>query len=148
MSHRINPNLGTTALHPIRWGESNDVGMRQANIWFSMPRLVQKCYIWWIRYVRRDEIYAGLLEGFYGKTMAEYYALIAKREDYRARWFEAWNNAGVDFILTVPNALPAVPHDGMKYGFKVCGYSFLFNLVSCEYKDLSRLYFDPCKCIA
>lgn len=103
--------------------------MRQANIWFYLPRFVQKTYIWWVRYIKRDSIYAGLLDGWREKTIAEYWALVAQREAYRAKWFSAWKDAGLDFLLTVPNALPAVPNDGMKYGFKSCGYTFLFNLV-------------------
>lgn len=103
--------------------------MRQANIWFYLPRFVQKAYIWWVRYIKRDSVYAGLLDGWREKTIAEYWALVAQREAYRAKWFGAWNDAGLDFLLTVPNALPAVPNNGMKYGFKSCGYTFLFNLV-------------------
>jgi len=97
-----------------------------------------KLYAWYYRYIRRDPIYAGLIDGFYEKTVPEYYALIARREDYRNRWFKVWRGAevegrqgdqGVDFILTVPNGLPAVPHGGMRHGWKACGYTFLFNLV-------------------
>lgn len=32
-------------------------------------------------------------------------------------------------MLTAPNALPAVPHGGMRKGWKACGYTVLFNLV-------------------
>lgn len=123
-------DAGKTAFKPIGTVESNDIGMHQASIWFSLPWPLQCLYVWWVRHVRRDEIYAGLLEGWREKSIAEYYTLVARREDYRARWHEAWARSGIDFLLTVPNALPAVPHGGMKYGFKVCGYSFLFNLVS------------------
>lgn len=103
-----------------------------------LPRFVMKIYAWYLRYIRRDPIYAGLVDNFYEKSVSEYYALIAKREDYRARWFRVWRDTevegargdeGVDFILTVPNALPAVPHRGMRHGWKACGYTFLFNLV-------------------
>ncbi len=86
-------------------------------------------YVWWVRYVRRDEIYAGLLEGWREQTMEEYLALVARRNSYQALWFEAWKSAGIDFLLSAPNALPAVPHGGMREGFKACGYSFLFNMV-------------------
>ena len=120
---------GETACKPIRWGESNDPGMRQANIWFHLPRVVKKLYVWWVRYIKRDIVYASLLDEWQEKTIAEYWALVARRESYRARWFKAWSEAGIDFLLTVPNALHAVPNNGMKYGFKSCGYSFLFNLV-------------------
>ena len=35
----------------------------------------------------------------------------------------------IDFLLTPPNATPAVQHDGMKDAVSSCGYTFLFNLV-------------------
>lgn len=97
---------------------------------FGMPRWVKRIYTWYLRYVKRDEVYAGLVEGWHERNVVEYWPLVAQREDYRRRWFEMWQREELDFVLTVPNALPAVPHDGMKEGFKACGYTFLFNLVS------------------
>lgn len=114
---------------PMRYGEWNDLGVQQARIMFALPRWVKRLYAWYIRHVRKDEVYAGLVENWYEKSVEEYLGLIAKREDYRARWFEMWNAEGLDFVLTVPNSLPAVPHGGMKQGWKACGYTFLFNLV-------------------
>lgn len=120
---------GKTACGPILPGEFNDPGMVSALRWFRLPRILQWAYTFWVRYVRRDALYASLLADFREKTIKEYYALIAQREAYRAQWFAAWQEAGLDFLLTAPNALPAVPNGGMKKGWKVCGYSFLFNLV-------------------
>lgn len=108
-----------------------DAGVQQIMAMFSMPRWVKRIYTWYLRYIKRDEVYAGLIEGWHEKKITEYWPLVAQREDYRRRWFEMWQNEELDFVLTVPNALPAVPHGGMKEGFKACGYSFLFNLVSC-----------------
>lgn len=73
---------------------------------------------------------AGLVSGLSQKTTAENYALVAKREAYRAKFHEAWNQAGVDFVLTVPNAMPALPLGGMGNSLGSIGYTFLFNLVS------------------
>jgi hypothetical protein len=96
----------------------------------TLPRLLKQLYVWYLRYLKRDEIYAGLVEGWHEKTMTEYWPLLAQREDYRRRWFEAWQEAELDYLLTVPNSLPAYPHLGMKDGFKSLGYTFLFNIVS------------------
>jgi len=120
---------GKTATKPIRTGESNDPGVRQAMIMFALPRWVKRVYAWYLRHIRKDEIYAGLVENWYEKSVEEYLALVARREEYRARWFEMWKEEALDFVLTVPNALPAVPHGGMKQGFKACNYTFLFNLL-------------------
>ena len=117
---------------PIRYGEWNDLGVQQARIMFALPRWVKRLYAWYIRIVRKDEVYAGLVENWHEKSVEEYLGLIAKREDYRARWFEMWNQEGLDFVLTVPNSLPAVPHGGMKQGWRACGYTFLFSLASSD----------------
>lgn len=113
----------------MRTLESNDIGMQQAMRMFALPHWIRRVYVWFNRYILRDEIYAGLIEGWYEKRITEYWPLIVQREDYKRRWFETWNEESLDFVLTVPNALPAVPHGGMKEGFKSCGYTMLFNLV-------------------
>lgn len=129
---------GKTVSRPIRSFERNDAGMIPALRALRLPRFIMKIYAWYLRYIRQDSIYAGLVENFFEKTVSEYYGLIAQREDYRARWFKVWRGVqvdgslgddGIDFILTVPNALPAVPHRGMRHGWKACGYTFIFNLV-------------------
>lgn len=94
-----------------------------------VPRVLKQLYAWYLRYIRRDALYAGLIEAWHEKTVEEYLALVARREAYREQWFDMWDAHKLDFVLTVPNALPAVPHGGMKEGFKACGYTFLFNVV-------------------
>ena len=106
---------------------------------FRVPSVFKKLYAWYWRYIRRDAVYAGLIEGWSEKTVPEYLALIARREGYRERWFEFWNNEKMDFVLTVPNSLPAVPHGGMKDGWKACGYTFMWNVVG-----LKLPYRGPC----
>ena len=94
-----------------------------------MPRLVKHLYSWYLRTVKRDELYAGLVESWSEKTVEQYLGLIAKREGYCDQWFQKLKDEVFDFVLTVPNALPATPHGGMKNGFKGCGYTFLWNIV-------------------
>ncbi|KII84633.1 hypothetical protein PLICRDRAFT_355330 [Plicaturopsis crispa FD-325 SS-3] len=122
-------DAGKTAVKPMVKGESNDPGVRQALLMFKTPRWMKHLYAWYLRHIRGDELYAGLIETWHEKTVAEFWALVAQREDYRKRWFDMWTDEELDFVLTVPNALPAVPHGGMKEGFKSCGYTFLFNLL-------------------
>lgn len=97
---------------------------------FRLPAILRKLYILYIRYIKRDEIYAGLLDGWHEKRVTEFWPLAAQREGYKNQWFEYWQQEDLDFILTVPNALPAVPHGGTKNSFGACGYTFLFNVVS------------------
>lgn len=130
---------GKTVLRPMRWGEWNDLGMVQAFRMFRVPSLVRHLYAWYLRHIRGDEVYAGLVENWCEKNVEEYYKLVAQREGYRAKWFDMWNREDLDFVLTVPSALPAVPHGGMKDGWKACGYTFLFNLVRLGF-SLSRCH--------
>ncbi|PCH45079.1 acetamidase [Wolfiporia cocos MD-104 SS10] len=116
-------------IKPMRTGEFNDPGVKEAISMFRAPRLYKRLYAWYLRHIRRDELYAQLVENWYAKTMPEFLALVAQREAYRERWFEFVRDQGLDFILTVPNALPAVPHGGMREGWKACGYTFLWNLL-------------------
>lgn len=105
--------------------------MGQYMLWARLPRIVKHLYIWYVRYINRDPLYADLLRGHLRpKTAEENWGLVAQREAYRGAWFEKWKEAGLDFLLTVPNAIPAVPEGGMKYTWKAVGYSVLFNLVS------------------
>lgn len=82
-------------------------------------------------------MYADLIETFREKTTEEYFALVARREVIREQWFNLFNDEGLDFVLTVPNPLPAVPHGGMKYGWTGCSYTFLFNIVSSYPRSLN-----------
>lgn len=119
-----------TATDQMRWGEWNDRGVAQMAFYMKIPRPIKYLYYLWVKYVRRDPIWAGLLRGWHAKSAYEVWGLNAKRETYRRQWFEWWDSVDVDFLLTPPNATPAVPHNGMHDAVSSCGYTFLFNLVS------------------
>ena len=115
----------------FRSGEWMDPGAAQLNFYMRLPRPVKYLWYLWVRHVRRDSIWAGLLENWHEKSAFEQWKLVAQREAYKARWHEWWQEeARMDFMLTVPNATPAVPHDGMEDAVSSCGYTFLFNLVN------------------
>jgi Asp-tRNA(Asn)/Glu-tRNA(Gln) amidotransferase A subunit family amidase len=114
----------------FRSGEWEDAGARQMSWLMNLPRPFKYVYYLWVKYVRRDDIWAGLIRDWHAKSAFENWKLVVKREAYRVQWFDWWNSVDVDFLLTPPNATPAVPHDGMKDAVSSCGYTFLFNLVS------------------
>ena len=118
-------------MKPVRNSEYVDDGVVEALSVLRLPGIFRRIYAWYWRYIRKDPLYASLIEVWREKTTEEYFALIARREGYREKWFDMWNENQLDFVLTVPNSLPAVPHGGMKYGWSACGYTFLFNIVSC-----------------
>ncbi|KAI9841775.1 MAG: hypothetical protein M1838_003420 [Thelocarpon superellum] len=119
-----------TFLSFFRPGEWNDPGAAQMAFYMHLPWPVKYLHYLWVKYIRRDELWAGLLRDWHEKSSFEQWKLVARREAYRAKWHDWWlNDAKLDFLLTVPNATPAVPHDAMKDAVSSCGYTFLFNLL-------------------
>jgi Asp-tRNA(Asn)/Glu-tRNA(Gln) amidotransferase A subunit family amidase len=114
----------------FRTGERNDSGAAQMARYMALPRALKYLHYLWVRYVRRDAVWAGLLRHWHPLTAAEQWTWVAQREAYRARWHAWWaDEAALDFLITVPNATPAVPHGGMRAAVSSCGYTFLFNLL-------------------
>ncbi|ORY68601.1 amidase [Pseudomassariella vexata] len=113
----------------FRYGEWEDPGARQMSFLMNLPRPIKYIYYLWVKYVRRDDIWAGLIKDWHAKSAFKNWKLVSKREAYKVKWFDWWNSVNVDFLLTPPNATPAVPHDGMKDAVSSCGYTFLFNLL-------------------
>ncbi|PHH83989.1 hypothetical protein CDD83_2678 [Cordyceps sp. RAO-2017] len=118
-----------TAMAFLRPGERNDPGVSQARLYYKLPRFLKYLHYLWVRYVRRDPLWAGLLRDWHTTTMQEYYALISRREAYKRSWFDMWEAAKLDVIIAPPNATPAWPHRGMRNAISNCGYTFLFNLI-------------------
>jgi len=120
----------------FRTGEHTDAGAAQLSFYMRLPRAIKYLYYLWVKYVRRDPIWAGLLRGWYPKTAFENWQLVSKREAYKAEWHEWWTKPDggkdMDFMITAPNATPAVPHNAMKNAVSSCGYTFLFNLVRAD----------------
>ncbi|KAJ1324548.1 fatty acid amide hydrolase [Microdochium nivale] len=113
----------------FRHGEKNDPGAHQMDWLMRFPNPFKYMYYLWVKYIRRDSVWAGLIETWRARSAYENWQLVAKREAYRAQWFEWWNAADVDFLLVPPNATPAVPHEAMHDAVASCGYTFLFNLL-------------------
>ncbi|KAH8679872.1 amidase signature domain-containing protein [Tricladium varicosporioides] len=114
----------------FRTGEWEDTGAKQMSWLMSLPSPFKWVYYMWVKYVRRDEIWAGLVKDWKEKSAYEQWKFVAKREAYKAK-FHAWweEEAKIDIMITPPNATPAVPHDGMHDAISSCGYTFLFNLL-------------------
>jgi Asp-tRNA(Asn)/Glu-tRNA(Gln) amidotransferase A subunit family amidase len=125
----------------FRTGEWNDRGAAQLRFYMRLPRPIKYVHYLWVKYIRRDDVWAGLLRDWHHKSGYEYWQLAGKREAYKAKWFSWWDQeAKMDFLITPPNATPAVPHGGMHDAVSSCGYTFLFNLVSLLYSTLQSAY--------
>jgi Asp-tRNA(Asn)/Glu-tRNA(Gln) amidotransferase A subunit family amidase len=123
---------GATFSSFFRTGEWNDPGAAQMVYYMRLPRPIKYLYYLWVKYVKGDSIWAGLLRYWHPKSAHEYWQLAGKRENFKDRFFQWWSEvAQMDVMICPPNATPAVPHDGMHDAVSSCGYTFLFNLVCC-----------------
>ncbi|PSN65138.1 amidase signature enzyme [Corynespora cassiicola Philippines] len=137
---------GSTFLSFFRTGEWNDPGAKQMVFYMQLPRPVKYLYYLWVKYVKGDSVWAGLLRNWHPKTAYEYWQLAGKREAYKNRFFNWWSDeAKMDVMITAPNATPAVPHDGMHDAVSSCGYTFLFNLLDYSAGVIPVTHVDPAK---
>lgn len=128
---------GETFMSFFRTGEWNDPGAAQMVFYINLPRPIKYLYYLWVKYVKGDSIWAGLLRDWHPKSAYEYWQLAYKREAYKAKFFTWWSEvAKMDIMICPPNATPAVPHDGMHDAVSSCGYTFLFNLVGASCRCL------------
>ncbi|KAJ4352036.1 uncharacterized protein N0V89_007382 [Didymosphaeria variabile] len=137
---------GNTFLSGFRTGEWNDPGAKQMVYYMQLPQPIKYVYYLWVKYIKRDHIWAGLLRDWHPKSAYEYWQLAGKREVYKANFFQWWNDeARMDVMITPPNATPAVPHDGMHDAVSSCGYTFLFNLLDYTAGVLPVTHVDPAR---
>lgn len=120
---------GEIALRKQRCGEVNDWGVNRFMMSMRLPRCLMRLYAWYLETIKGDRVWAALVRDWHVKTIAERWDLVAEREGYKAEFFEAWKKSGIDFLLSVPNATPAIPHHGLYESVSSCGYTFMFNLV-------------------
>ncbi|KAF2197084.1 amidase signature enzyme [Delitschia confertaspora ATCC 74209] len=128
----------------FRTGEWNDSGAAQLSFYMRLPRPIKYLHYLWVKYVKRDDIWAGLIRDWHHKSAYEHWKLVGRREAYKASWFTWWTEeAKMDAMVTVPNATPAVPHDGMKDAVSSCNYTFLFNLLDYTAGIVPVTHVDP-----
>ncbi|EFX04588.1 amidase protein [Grosmannia clavigera kw1407] len=114
------------ARRPHEWLDSGASQMRRLA---ALPAPLRYLYYLWVRFVRRDPVWARLVRSWGPKSAFENWQLVAQREAYRDSWFHWWDSAELDILITPPNATPALPHDAMHDAVSSCGYTFLFNLL-------------------
>ncbi|TKX23367.1 amidase-like protein 7 [Elsinoe australis] len=76
----------------FRTGESTDPGAAMMEWVTSLPSPVRYLYYLYVRYIRRDPTWAGLVRVFSAKSAAENWKLVARREAFKAKWFEWWTS--------------------------------------------------------
>ncbi|KAF5349081.1 hypothetical protein D9756_009426 [Leucocoprinus leucothites] len=77
-----------------------------------------------------DPLSAELYSILHTKTVMEERQLVHERDRYRAKWHQQLIAEGIDFILTVPHALPALENGGSERATLMsAGYTFIFSLL-------------------
>jgi Asp-tRNA(Asn)/Glu-tRNA(Gln) amidotransferase A subunit family amidase len=122
---------GKTFKRYFQTGEWNDTGAAQIYFYMRLPRPVKYLWYLWTKYVKGDSLWASILRYFHPLSANDQWKWVAKREKFRADWFEWWEKPEnqFDFILAPANATPALPHNAMKDAVSSCGYTFLWNLL-------------------
>lgn len=122
---------GKTFKSFFRTGEWTDPGAAQITFYMSLPRPIKYLWYLWTRYVKRDSLWASILRHFHPLSAVQQWQWVAKREAFRATWFDWWEKPtqNFDFILCPGNATPALPHEAMHDAVSSCGYTFLWNLL-------------------
>lgn len=145
-SHLLLSDGGKTFMAHFRTGEWNDLGAAQLVRYMRLPRFIKYLHYLWVKYIKGDSIWAGLIRNWSPKSAYEYWQLAGKREEYKARFYTWWSEeAKMDIMLTPPNATPAVPHGGMHDAVSSCGYTFLFNLLDYSAGVIPVTHVDPVK---
>ncbi len=52
-----------------------------------LPGPLRYLYYLWVKYIRRDDIWAGLVRNWRAQSAFENWKLVAQREAYRTKWF-------------------------------------------------------------
>ncbi|KAF8721430.1 hypothetical protein AX14_010372 [Amanita brunnescens Koide BX004] len=105
----------------------------------ALPRLLKSFFARLTRYLpnwcRRllggcDHITSDFYDIMRSRSVCEERKIICARDEYRATWHEKWISEGLDFVLTVPHAFPALAHDASeKTTLMSAGYTFIFSLL-------------------
>ena len=136
---------GEVACRPMRIGENHEKGLGNMIRAFELPRFVKWAISCYYYYIRKDYQWAELFASWSKKSYAEQQDLVVARELYRSNYMDAWQAAGIDVLLTVPNSLPSVPHYALGDTFLSCGPTFLFNLLDYPAGVLPVLRVDKTK---
>ena len=122
---------GQTYKSFFRTFEWMDRGARQLYNFAWTPKVFRYIHYLFVKYVKRDHVWASLMPHFGRLTAYENWQWVAKREAFKAKWFEWLSKPeqSFDILLCPVNATPALPHNGMHDAVSSCGYTFLFNLL-------------------
>jgi len=126
--------VGAALAAPLQSGENVNSAQSTVRRMLQLPLFVKLLYALILRFCSRpagrNDAWASLIEVFHEKSTVEEHKLIIAKEAYKAEWHRARQEQGLDFVLTVPHALPPVPLGGSGTATLVsAGYTFLYNIL-------------------
>ena len=125
----------TSLLTPLRSGETINQAIHILVNTCRLPGFVRSLIASYLRWTSRppgrNDVFADLLACIGSASAAQERALIVRRDAYREQWRKALQAQGIDFVLSVPHALPPMPKGGTGIATLVsANYAFLYNIVS------------------
>ena len=94
----------------------------------QLPRIIKKIFSFFLR--SSDPMASQLYGIMHPKTAVQDRKSIVARDVYRAEWHRKWMEEGLDFVLMVPHAFPALENGtSEQMTLMSAGYTLLFNLV-------------------
>lgn len=128
MPNSIELSIGQQLRNALAPSESASASATAILGLFSLPRWFKKLLSFFNR--SRDPLFADMIQLLHPKTVLEERDLVVRREEYRAAWHDQWIEEGLDFVLSVPHSLPALPHGGaLKATLMSTGFTFIPSLV-------------------
>ncbi|KAF8438871.1 amidase signature domain-containing protein [Boletus edulis BED1] len=125
-------DAGAGCFKPLRKDEKVDPAMSASKSLLEMPLFVKKLLAMFTRSLTGDDVSASFTESLHTKTAAEERALVVARDQYRAQWYDAWEAEGLDFVLTVPHPMPAIPTGtAEKVTLISAALTMICNIVDC-----------------
>ena len=95
----------------------------------QLPRIIKKIFAFFIR--SSDPMGSQIYDIMHSKTAVQDRKTVIARDLYREEWHKKWTEEGLDFVLTVPHAFPAVENGASEQTTLMsAGYTLIFNLVS------------------
>ena len=110
-------------------GETREAYVTALQSSINMPGPIKSLISCLIRSCLRDPITAQIFAAAKPATVNALWKLHAARKAYKAAFFAAWHQLGLDVVVCPPHVLPATKHgEYLKISFTCC-YSLLYNLL-------------------
>ncbi|KAI0938668.1 hypothetical protein AcV5_000295 [Taiwanofungus camphoratus] len=143
----VSADGGASLVKPLRTFESITPVIRDVWMLYQLPRFVKRLYAYLLRLfsrpLGRNEAWASMVEVLYPKSTEEVRKLFEQVEEYKAAWHTAWQEQGIDFVLTIPHALPPMPNGGSGTATLIsANYSFLYNVLDVVSGTMPVTYVD------